>query len=126
MFPPAKDQDYRRLLDAVNGIERQMFVFTKGTERWCRMRGIDLGNLRTALLRHFRNRCSVYEKRVQRRTFAQHFEANLALFSGMDEDEDPNSEAYLELVLNARGLLAITVHSHNNSYRLPRHCEGEA
>lgn len=124
MFPPAKDQDYRRLLDAVNGIERQMFAFTDRTERWCRMRGMSLENLRKSLLRHFRNRCSVYEKPVQRRTFAQLFEANLALFSGMDED--PNSEAYLELVLNARGFLAITVHSHNNSYRLPRRCEGEA
>ena len=124
MFPPANDQDYRRLLDAVNGIESQMFAFTDRTERWCRSRGMNLGNLRTALLRHFRNRCSVYKKPVRRWIVAQLFEANLALFSSLDED--PNSEAYLELVLNANGFLAITVHSHNNSYRLPRHCEDEA
>lgn len=120
----ATPQDYRRLLDAVNGIENQMYAFTNRTERWCRMRGIDLGNLRTALLRHFRNRCSVYQKPVRQRIVAQLFEANLALFSGVDEDS--NSEAYLELVLNARGFLTITVHNHNNIYRLPRHCEGEA
>ena len=88
------------------------------------MRGIDLGNLRTALLRHFRNRCSVYQKPVRQRIVAQFFEANLALFSSVDEDS--NSEAYLELVLNARGFLTITVHNHDNIYRLPRHCEGEA